>query len=183
MGLPSPVGTFSPEDIPSSPGVADMAEQHENHMGTEEEDSSKDSSLQSSLQDSSLTELEGKMASTSVGAGMSIVYHRMCFRILEKVFHLTFILTRKKYTRGRSVTVILRHYYVTKLYSGRVTFEQLSLISGFRFGGLITIQPKALSLGKPPQVVSLGSFLSWCVVSEHVKHYEVLRYLPFTNID
>lgn len=46
-----------------------MAEHDENHLGTDEE-SSKESSLQSSLQDSSLTELEGKMASTGIGAGM-----------------------------------------------------------------------------------------------------------------
>ncbi|XP_071315040.1 NHS-like protein 2 isoform X1 [Trachinotus anak] len=64
VGLRSPVGTFPPDDIPSAPY---MPEQDENHLGTDEE-SSKDSSLQSSLQDSSLTELEGKMASSTIVA-------------------------------------------------------------------------------------------------------------------
>lgn len=45
-----------------------MTDEDENHLGTDEE-SSKESSLQSSLQDSSLTELEGKMASSNIGAG------------------------------------------------------------------------------------------------------------------
>lgn len=71
MGLQSPVGVFPPDDIPSSSSVPDMPEENENHLGTDDE-SSKDSSLQSSLQDSSLTELEGKMASTRIGAGMII---------------------------------------------------------------------------------------------------------------
>lgn len=65
MGLRSPVGAFPPDDIPNAP---DMSEQDENHLGTDEE-SSKESSLQSSLQDSSLTELEGKVASTTIGGG------------------------------------------------------------------------------------------------------------------
>ncbi|XP_047445992.1 NHS-like protein 2 isoform X3 [Mugil cephalus] len=84
VGLPSPIGTFSPEDIPTTPTVADMAEQHENHMGTEEEDSSKESSLQSSLQDSSLTELEGKMASTAVGADESTADEKTVLHIAEE---------------------------------------------------------------------------------------------------
>lgn len=70
MGLRSPVGSFPPDDIPNTTSVLDMPDQDENHLGTDE-DSSKESSLQSSLQDSSLTELEGKMASTGIGAGMS----------------------------------------------------------------------------------------------------------------
>lgn len=45
-----------------------MPDEDENPLGTDEE-SSKESSLQSSLQDSSLTELEGKMASANIGAG------------------------------------------------------------------------------------------------------------------
>lgn len=68
VGLQSPVRAFPPEDIPSAPSVPDMPDEDENHFGTDEE-SSKESSLQSSLQDSSLTELEGKMASTNIGAG------------------------------------------------------------------------------------------------------------------
>ncbi|XP_022617012.1 NHS-like protein 2 [Seriola dumerili] len=64
VGLRSPVGAFPPDDIPGAP---DMPEQEENHLGTDEE-SSKESSLQSSLQDSSLTELEGKVASATIGA-------------------------------------------------------------------------------------------------------------------
>uniref|UniRef100_A0A3B4WI77 NHS-like 2 n=2 Tax=Seriola lalandi dorsalis TaxID=1841481 RepID=A0A3B4WI77_SERLL len=64
VGLRSPVGAFPPDDIPGAP---DMPEQDENHFGTDEE-SSKESSLQSSLQDSSLTELEGKVASATIGA-------------------------------------------------------------------------------------------------------------------
>ncbi len=65
MGLRSPVGAFSPEEFPSTPSVPDMPEQDENHLGTDEE-----SSKESSLQDSSLTELGEKMASTGIGAGM-----------------------------------------------------------------------------------------------------------------
>ncbi|XP_018559316.1 NHS-like protein 2 isoform X2 [Lates calcarifer] len=67
VDLRSPVGVFPPDDIPSAPTVPDMPEQDENHMGTDEE-SSKESSLQSSLKDSSLTELEGKMANAQIGA-------------------------------------------------------------------------------------------------------------------
>ncbi|XP_026208850.1 NHS-like protein 2 isoform X2 [Anabas testudineus] len=66
VGLQSPIGAFPPEDIPIAASVPDMPEEDENHLGTDE-DSSKESSLQSSLQDSSLTELERKMASTSMG--------------------------------------------------------------------------------------------------------------------
>lgn len=51
-----------------SPGVPDMLEQDENHVGMDE-DSSKESSVHSSLHDSSLTELEGKMAGAGIGAG------------------------------------------------------------------------------------------------------------------
>lgn len=68
VGLRSPVGAFPLEDIPTAPSATDNPERDENHVGTDEE-SSKDSSLQSSLQDSSLTELEGKMAGTGIGAG------------------------------------------------------------------------------------------------------------------
>ncbi|XP_029382778.1 NHS-like protein 2 [Echeneis naucrates] len=63
VGLRSPVGASPPDDIP---GVPDMPEQDENHLGTDE-DSSKESSLQSSLQDSSLTDLEGKVPSAAIG--------------------------------------------------------------------------------------------------------------------
>lgn len=69
MGLRSPLAAFSPEEFPCTPTAPDMLEEAEEHyLGTDEE-SSKESSLQSSLQDSSLTELEGKMASTGIGAG------------------------------------------------------------------------------------------------------------------
>lgn len=68
VGLQSPVGAFPPEDIPSAQSVPDMPDEDENLLGTDEE-SSKESSLQSFLQDSSLTELEGKMSSTGIGAG------------------------------------------------------------------------------------------------------------------
>lgn len=63
VGLRSPVGAFPPEDIPSAPSPIDNPERDENHLGTDEE-----SSKESSLQDSSLTELEGKMAGTGIGA-------------------------------------------------------------------------------------------------------------------
>lgn len=69
MGLRSPLAAFSPEEFPCAPTALDMPEEDEHYLGTDEE-SSKESSLQSSLQDSSLTELEGKMASTGFGAGM-----------------------------------------------------------------------------------------------------------------
>ncbi|XP_037335715.2 NHS-like protein 2 isoform X2 [Pungitius pungitius] len=48
-----------------SPSVPDVLEQDENHLGMDE-DSSKESSLHSSLHDSSLTELEGKMAGAEI---------------------------------------------------------------------------------------------------------------------
>nr|XP_020479371.1 NHS-like protein 2 isoform X2 [Monopterus albus] len=67
VGLQCAIEAFPPEDIPSDPSVPDMPELDDQHLGTDEE-SSKESSLQSSLQDSSLTELEGKMASTGIGA-------------------------------------------------------------------------------------------------------------------
>lgn len=78
VGLRSPVGAFPPEDIPTTPNVHEMPERDENHLGTDE-DSSKESSLQSSLQDSSLTELEGKMTSTGIGAGVFIgIVSKIC---------------------------------------------------------------------------------------------------------
>lgn len=83
VGLRSPVGAFPPEDIPSAPSVPDMAEQDENHLGTDEE-SSKESSLQSSLQDSSLTELEGKMAGTGIGADDSAAGEKTVLHIAEE---------------------------------------------------------------------------------------------------
>ncbi|XP_071382608.1 NHS-like protein 2, partial [Centroberyx affinis] len=67
VGLRSPVGAFPPDDLPGTPSAPGIPEREENHLGTDEE-SSKESSLQSSLQDSSLTELEGKMASSGIGA-------------------------------------------------------------------------------------------------------------------
>ncbi|XP_034424976.1 NHS-like protein 2 isoform X3 [Hippoglossus hippoglossus] len=67
VGLRSPVGAFPPDDLPSAPCVPDMPELDENHLEPDEE-SSKESSLQSILQDSSFTELEGKMATTGIGA-------------------------------------------------------------------------------------------------------------------
>lgn len=70
VGLRSPIGAFPPDDIPVIPSVTDMPEEDENHLGTDE-DSSKESSLQSSLQDSSLTELGEKIASTGIGSGLS----------------------------------------------------------------------------------------------------------------
>ncbi|XP_051800049.1 NHS-like protein 2 isoform X2 [Acanthochromis polyacanthus] len=83
VGLRSPVGTFPPEDIPTAPSVPDMMEQDENHLGTDEE-SSKESSLQSSLQDSSLTELEGKMAGTGIGADDSAAGEKTVLHIAEE---------------------------------------------------------------------------------------------------
>ncbi|XP_034054957.1 NHS-like protein 2, partial [Gymnodraco acuticeps] len=83
VGLRSPVGTFSPEEFPSSPSVLDMLEQDENHLGTDEE-SSKESSLHSSLQDSSLTELGGKMASTEIGADDSAADEKTVLHIAEE---------------------------------------------------------------------------------------------------
>ncbi|XP_047192169.1 NHS-like protein 2 isoform X3 [Scophthalmus maximus] len=66
VGLCSPVGAFPPDDFPSAPSVPNMPEQDENHFEPDEE-----SSKESSLQDSSLTELEGKMAATRIGADQS----------------------------------------------------------------------------------------------------------------
>ncbi|XP_030609495.1 NHS-like protein 2 [Archocentrus centrarchus] len=83
MGLRSPIGTFPPDDIPNTTSVPDMPEQDENHLGTDEE-SSKESSLQSSLQDSSLTELEGKMASTGIGADDPAANEKTVLHIAEE---------------------------------------------------------------------------------------------------
>lgn len=101
VGLRSPVAAFSPEEFPSTPTVPDMPEQDENHLGTDEE-SSKESSLQSSLQDSSLTELDGKMASTGIGAGIfweflsKITYSSFGFHTPKTIFmmkrYLSFVL-------------------------------------------------------------------------------------------
>lgn len=68
MALQYPVATFSPEEFPCTLSAPELPEEDDHYLGTDEE-SSKESSLQSSLQDSSLTELEGKMASTGIGAG------------------------------------------------------------------------------------------------------------------
>lgn len=68
MALQHPVSTFSPEEFPCALSAPELPEEDDHYLGTDEE-SSKESSLQSSLQDSSLTELEGKMASTAIGAG------------------------------------------------------------------------------------------------------------------
>lgn len=65
VGLQSPAVALSAEEFPSIPNP-NMPELDENHFETDEE-SSKELSLQSSLQDSSLTELEEKMASTEIG--------------------------------------------------------------------------------------------------------------------
>ncbi|XP_070711293.1 NHS-like protein 2 [Pempheris klunzingeri] len=83
VGLRSPLGTFSPEEFPSTPSVPDMPDQDENHLGTDEE-SSKESSLQSSLHDSSLTELGGKMASTGLGSDESAVNEKTVLHIAEE---------------------------------------------------------------------------------------------------
>lgn len=80
VGLRSPVGTFPPEDIPAiAPSVPDATEQDENHLGTDEE-----SSKESSLQDSSLTELEGKMAATGIGADDSAAGEKTVLHIAEE---------------------------------------------------------------------------------------------------
>ncbi|XP_072233053.1 NHS-like protein 2 isoform X1 [Leuresthes tenuis] len=83
VGLRSPVGAFPPDYIPTSPSVPDMSEQDENHLGTDEE-SSKESILQSSLQDSSLTELGGKMASTGIGSDDSAANEKTVLHIAEE---------------------------------------------------------------------------------------------------
>ncbi|XP_027143347.1 NHS-like protein 2 [Larimichthys crocea] len=83
VGLRSPVGTFCPEEFPSTPSVPDMLEQDENHLGTDEE-SSKESSLQSSLQDSSLSELGEKMSSTGIGADESAANEKTVLHIAEE---------------------------------------------------------------------------------------------------
>ncbi|XP_067379394.1 NHS-like protein 2 isoform X2 [Channa argus] len=83
VGLHSPVRAFPPEDIPSAPSVPDMPEEDENHLGTDEE-SSKESSLHSSLQDSSLTELEEKAASTGIGADDSAANENAVLHIAEE---------------------------------------------------------------------------------------------------
>ncbi|KAM9425392.1 NHS-like protein 2 [Pholidichthys leucotaenia] len=84
VGLRSPVGSLPPEDLLTTPDVPDMPDiQNENHVGTDEENS-KESSLQSSLQDSSLTELDGKMASTGIGADDSTANEKMILHITEE---------------------------------------------------------------------------------------------------
>lgn len=68
VALQYAVAALSPEEFPCILSAPDLPEEDEHFLGTDEE-SSKESSLQSSLQDSSLTELEGKIASTGIGAG------------------------------------------------------------------------------------------------------------------
>ena len=83
VGLRSPVGTFPPDDLPSTPCVPDMPELDENHLEPDEE-SSKESSLQSTVQDSSFTELEGKMAGTGIGAGVFIeTLQKSCVSVFQ----------------------------------------------------------------------------------------------------
>ncbi|XP_029311272.1 NHS-like protein 2 [Cottoperca gobio] len=107
VGLQSPVGTFSPEEFPSSPSVLDMLEQDENHLGTDEE-SSKESSLHSSLQDSSLTELGGKMASTRIGADDSAANEKMVLHIAEETDDDTLPSTPAAHTTEDLFTIIHR---------------------------------------------------------------------------
>ncbi|XP_016531713.1 NHS-like protein 2 isoform X1 [Poecilia formosa] len=83
VGLRSPVGAFAPDDMPASSTGLDMSEQDENHLGPDE-DSSKESSLQSSLQDSSLTEIGEKMASTGIGADDLAADEKTALHIAEE---------------------------------------------------------------------------------------------------
>uniref|UniRef100_A0A3Q2QXJ3 NHS-like 2 n=1 Tax=Fundulus heteroclitus TaxID=8078 RepID=A0A3Q2QXJ3_FUNHE len=83
VGLRSPVGACTPDDVLASSGGPDGFEQDENHFGTDE-DSSKESSLQSSLQDSSLTELGEKMAVTGIGADDSAADEKAALHIAEE---------------------------------------------------------------------------------------------------
>ncbi|CAJ1085835.1 NHS-like protein 2 isoform X1 [Xyrichtys novacula] len=79
VGLRSPVGALSPEELPSTPNIPDMPEPDENHLGTDEE-----SSKESSLQDSSLTELGGKMASTGIVEDDSAANEKTVLHISEE---------------------------------------------------------------------------------------------------
>lgn len=91
VGARSPVGAFLPEDLPlSSPNIPESLpeereeEEEQNHSVEAETDSSKESSLQSFLQDSSLTELENKMAATEIGADDSTLGEKMMLHIAEE---------------------------------------------------------------------------------------------------
>jgi len=108
MGLRSPVAGAFPEDLPGGPyapssgggfpgfpgfpgvpGVPGVPESEENHVEVEEE-----SSKESLLQDSSLTELEGKVAGAETGPGRSrvtvrkglILYHQVSKTVSSPVF-------------------------------------------------------------------------------------------------
>ncbi|KAM9717073.1 NHS-like protein 2 isoform 2-T4 [Menidia menidia] len=107
VGLRSPVGMFLPDDIPASPSVLDMSEQDENYLGTDEE-SSKESSLQSSLQDSSLTELEGKMASTGIGSDDSAANEKTILHIAEETDDDVLASTPTTHTTEDLFTIIHR---------------------------------------------------------------------------
>ncbi|XP_053199136.1 LOW QUALITY PROTEIN: NHS-like protein 2 [Scomber japonicus] len=108
VGLRSPVGAFPPEDIPTTtPNVPEMPEQDENHLGTDE-DSSKESSLQSSLQDSSFTELEGKMAAIGIGADESAANEKMVLHIAEETDDDLLATTPTTHTTEDLFTIIHR---------------------------------------------------------------------------
>ncbi|KAF7649464.1 hypothetical protein LDENG_00140660 [Lucifuga dentata] len=113
VGLRSPVGAFPPDDIPSAPSPIDNPERDENHLGTNEE-SSKESSLQSSLRDSSLTELEGKMAGVGIGADdmgeetSSASNERAVLHIAEETDDDLFVNTPTTHTTEDLFTIIHR---------------------------------------------------------------------------
>ncbi|KAM6909130.1 NHS-like protein 2 isoform 2-T2 [Xenentodon cancila] len=107
VGLRSPVGAYPPDDIPTIPSVSDMAEQEENHVGTDEE-SSKESSLQSSLQDSSLTELGEKMASAGMGSDDSPANEKTVLHIAEETDDDLLVCTPTTHTTEDLFTIIHR---------------------------------------------------------------------------
>ncbi|XP_061566027.1 NHS-like protein 2 [Cololabis saira] len=107
VGLRSPIGGFPPDDIPTIPGISDMVEQDENHLGTDEE-SSKESSLQSSLQDSSLTELGEKMASIGFGSDDSSANEKTVLHIAEETDDDVMASTPTTHTTEDLFTIIHR---------------------------------------------------------------------------
>ncbi|KAM6960086.1 NHS-like protein 2 isoform 2-T2 [Tautogolabrus adspersus] len=102
VGLRSPVGAFSPEEFPSAPNVSDMLEQEENHLETDEE-----SSKESSLQDSSLTELGGKMANTGIGED-STANEKTVLHIAEETDDVLLASTPATHTTEDLFTIIHR---------------------------------------------------------------------------
>lgn len=115
VGVRSPVGMFPPEELPGSPNIPECLpeeqeeeEQEQNHRAEADTDSSKESSLHSSLQDSSLTELENKMAAVETGPDESALGERTVLHIAEETDDDILTSTASTHTTEDLFTIIHR---------------------------------------------------------------------------